>query len=58
MNHRLLRKSIFEKLQRVPPKKAIFNMKLHYIKKNKYSKNEKFIGTAGFFTINWIDTIA
>ena len=48
MNHRLLRKGIFEKLQKVPPKVAIFNMKQHYTKKNKYSKSEKFIVKAGF----------
>ena len=50
--------NIFEKLQNVQPNVAIVSMKQHYTKKNKYSKRETFIGTAGYFTINWIDIIA
>ena len=47
-----------EKLQKAAPNVAIVSMKQHYTKKNKYSKSETFIGTAGYFTINWIDIIA
>ena len=51
-------KGTFKKLQETEPKVAIFTMKLHYNKKNKYSESEKFIGTTRFFTANWIDIIA
>ena len=57
MDHRLLRKGTFEKLQKTPPKVAIFTMKQHYTKTNKYSESEKFIATR-IFTINRIDIIA
>ena len=57
MDHRLLRKGTLEKLQKIPPKVAIFTMKQHYTKTNKYSESEKFIATR-IFTINWIDIIA
>ena len=37
MNGRLLRKETSEKLQKIPPKVAIFTTKKHYTKKNKYT---------------------
>ena len=58
MHHRLLRKETSRKLQKIPPKVAMFTIKQHYTKKNKYSESEKLIGTTRFFTINWIDIIA
>ena len=56
MHHRLLRKG--EKSLKTPPKVAIFTMKQHYTKKNKYNESASFIGTNRFSSLNWIDIIA
>ena len=58
MHHRLLRKGTLEKLQKIPPKVAIFTMKQHYTKKNKYTECGEFIGTSRFSIMNWIDIVA
>ena len=48
MHSRLSRKGTLEKLQKIPPKVAIFTMKQHHIKKNKYSESENLLEQPGF----------